>query len=75
VRFKVVLTTKEILQYILIFLVVLWPVWVLAFVFLRLLVLKIGSLFKGRKEEDRIERPAVPSVIVPPKPVEKLIGA
>jgi hypothetical protein len=66
-----VLTTKEIFQYVLIFLVVLWPVWVLAFVFLRLLVLKIGSLFKGRRA-DRIARPAIPAVIGLPKPVEKL---
>lgn len=44
-----VLTTKELFEYLLIFLVVLWPVWVLAFVFLRLFVLKIGSLVTPRK--------------------------
>jgi hypothetical protein len=60
----VVLTTEALLQYLLIFLVVLWPVWVLAFVFLRLLVLKIGSLFRGGKGG----RPAVPAVIVPLSP-------
>lgn len=61
-------TTEELFQYFLIFLVVFWPVWVLAFVFLRALVLKIRSLFR-----DKIERPRVP-VIGPPKQVEKLIG-
>ena len=52
------LTTEELFQYFLIFLVVLWPLWVLAFVFLRALVLKIGSLFRGKKIE-RIEVSAI----------------
>jgi len=60
------LTTEELFQYFLIFLVVLWPLWVLAFVFLRALVLKIGSLFRGKK----IERIEV-SVIRAPTDVEK----
>jgi len=53
-----------------IFLVVLWPVWVLSFVFLRALVLKIGSILKGRK----VERLAVPRIIQPVMPVEKPVG-
>ena len=60
------LTTEELFQYFLIFLVVLWPLWVLAFVFLRALVLKIGSLFRGKKIE-----PIGVFVIRPPTDVEK----
>ncbi len=61
---------KDIFHYLLIFLVILWPVWVLAFFFLRLLVLKIGSLFKKRESG----QPTVPIAIEPSHPVEKPIG-
>ena len=64
------MTKTDIFQYSMIFLVVLWPVWVLSFVFLRALVLNIGSILKGRK----VERLAVPRIIQPVMPVEKPVG-
>lgn len=65
------LSTEELIQYFLIFLVVLWPVWVLSFVFLRAIALKTGSLFRSKK----IALPALPAAVVHPRPVEKPTGS
>jgi len=64
-----VVTAKDIFQYGLIFLFIFWPVWALAFFFLRWLVLKIGLPFRNRQKA----YPAVFPNIGPPIPNEKPI--
>lgn len=66
-----ILTTKDLFQYFLIFLVLLWPVWVLGLVFLRWILRKTGRLLGSVKTE----RPIVSQEKEQSKPVEPIIGA
>ncbi len=63
------MTTKDLFQYIFIFLVVLWPVWVLGLVFLRWLLRTAGSFLRKPK----IENPAFLEK-GQPRPIEPVIG-
>lgn len=45
------MTTKAFFEYLIISLVLLWPIWALAFVFLRWLLKKSQSLFRSLKSE------------------------
>ncbi len=65
-----ILTTKDLFQYFWVFLVLLWPVWVFGFVFLRWLLQKTG-LFSGNV---KAERPAAFQEKGQSKPVEPIIG-
>ncbi|MCG3116712.1 MAG: hypothetical protein LLH30_13615 [Candidatus Manganitrophus sp. SA1] len=61
------ITTKDLLQYLFIFLVLLWPVWVLGLVFLRWLLQTAGSflIFKTEKlapREKGLSKPAEPLI-------------
>lgn len=62
------ITTRDLLQYLFIFLVVLWPVWVLGLVFLRWLLRTAGSflgIFKTEKlapREKGLSKPAEPLI-------------
>lgn len=63
------ITTKDLLQYLFIFLVLLWPVWVLGLVFLRWLLRTAGSFLGTFKTEKLTSREKGLS-----KPAEPLIG-
>lgn len=62
------ITTKDLFQYLLIFIVVLWPVWVLGLVFLRWLLRTAGSflgIFKTAElapQEKGASKPAEPLI-------------
>lgn len=45
------MTTKTFFEYLFISLILLWPIWALAFVFLRWLLKKSQSLFRSLKSE------------------------
>lgn len=62
------MTTKDLFQYSLIFIIVLWPVWVLALVFIRLFVIKIASIVRGLKTEN-----GMPEMALPAKPLGKIV--
>ena len=64
------ITTKDLFQYLLVVLILLWPIWVLGLVFLRGVYLKVGSFLGSPKRE----RPAASQEKGQPKPVEKMIG-
>lgn len=61
---------KDLFQYFLIVIILLWPVLVLGFVFLRWLYLKVGPFLGG---SDR-QRLATSPEKGEPKPVENVIG-
>jgi hypothetical protein len=63
--------TPTLLQYILIFLVLFWPVWALAIVFLHWLLMKTGSILGSLKTE----RPVVFRRKEQQKPVEKILNS
>lgn len=63
------ITTKDLFQYLLIFLVVLWPVWVLGLVFLRWLLQTAGS-FLGIFKPEKLAPPEKGLL----KPAQPLIG-
>lgn len=63
------LTKTDLLQYALIFLVALWPLWLLVFALTREVALKVISLMRTRKTE----RPGS-LIILPAKPADKPAG-
>lgn len=64
------LTKIDLLEYALILLVVLWPVWLLVFALTREVVAKIISLVRSRQAE----RPGGALIITPAKPADKPAG-
>jgi hypothetical protein len=63
-------TKKDLLQYALIFLVALWPLWLLVFALTREVISKIISLVRGRKTA----RPVGPIIALPSEPADKPAG-
>lgn len=65
------MTTKNLFQYFLIGLILLWPVWVIGFVFLRWVFLKARSFLGSSKAETAatFQKKEQPS-----EPVHKLVG-
>lgn len=64
------LTKTDLLQYALILLVALWPLWLLVFALTREVVSKIISLMMNRKPA----RPDGALIMIPPKPADKPVG-
>ncbi len=61
------MTTKTFFEYLIISLVLLWPIWALAFVFLRWLLKKAHLFSRGLKSEE----PALSQRKGRPKPIEQ----
>ncbi|MBI3804699.1 MAG: hypothetical protein HY282_13160 [Nitrospirae bacterium] len=66
-----IMPTKELFQYFLILLFLLWPVWILLFLSVRYLYQKIGTMLGGAKPKT----PAVIKIEEPSDRVEKVVAA